>query len=494
MLKKHNKYHVEKAIWVLSFLICMAAIISIISVKKARAADVKYVTPQKYGAVADGVADDTAALQAAIDSGFSVFIPDGEYFITGQIKVYNKKNLWVQGSSKAVIHREYSASKRAYLFNLQNCESCVFKDLNITSDINGTGTIPNGHTRPNNVSSNILAFGGKANKKIYFYNNSFTNMESDYWFNDADTGWKTIAISGWNSRNSATALYGQKVTGLTITDADIVLNSDVAGDGDHCIYIADGSSNIRIKNSTFDAGKGEYADGSPNSVLTFHRTSNANANEYVSDVILENCKIKGARFLYGNGGAQETITVKSCSFEETFSRGSDYTGAFGGDSNYRVMNSDIVVKTYTVTGQQDPDTGFLFYRCNINAGNLNTACFANATNMWVYNCNINLGKMLIYTNESNSSVNVTFNGCNVYASGDSYLLSKRYATGTVVVSNCTIENSETADVLVYNGKKIDMSGFVINDSTINGYNKIASDATIKNATINNTWLNGELIN
>jgi hypothetical protein len=42
-----------------------------------------YVTPEDFGAVGNGITNDTAAIQAAIDTGKSVYLPDGKlYYIT----------------------------------------------------------------------------------------------------------------------------------------------------------------------------------------------------------------------------------------------------------------------------------------------------------------------------------------------------------------------------------------------------------------------------
>ena len=49
-----------------------------------------FVTPQQFGAVADGIADDSEALQKAVDSGFDVYIPTGHketYRITKTIRI-----------------------------------------------------------------------------------------------------------------------------------------------------------------------------------------------------------------------------------------------------------------------------------------------------------------------------------------------------------------------------------------------------------------------
>lgn len=68
----------------------------------------EYVTPQMFGAKGDGVADDSGALQAAIDSGMPVYLPAGTYnvetplFISGvaKLELANGATIKAVGSNK----------------------------------------------------------------------------------------------------------------------------------------------------------------------------------------------------------------------------------------------------------------------------------------------------------------------------------------------------------------------------------------------------------
>ena len=54
------------------------------------------VSVKDFGAVGDGVADDTAAIQAAIDASYSVYIPNGTYKVTATI--YLRRGLHLYGA------------------------------------------------------------------------------------------------------------------------------------------------------------------------------------------------------------------------------------------------------------------------------------------------------------------------------------------------------------------------------------------------------------
>lgn len=83
------------------------------------------VTPQFYGAKADGVTDDTEAVKQAIKNGSAVYFPAGTYLITSTIDIIKGETdsdsetatrLYGDGSAKSIIN--YTGE--GYLFNI-NC-------------------------------------------------------------------------------------------------------------------------------------------------------------------------------------------------------------------------------------------------------------------------------------------------------------------------------------------------------------------------------------
>lgn len=57
-----------------------------------------HVTPQMFGAVGDGVADDTEAFQKMLESGTKVFVPEGTYFLSSTLVL--KQNASLTGANR----------------------------------------------------------------------------------------------------------------------------------------------------------------------------------------------------------------------------------------------------------------------------------------------------------------------------------------------------------------------------------------------------------
>ena len=73
------------------------------------------VSAKDYGAIGDGTTDDTAAIQAAIDTGNNVFIPNGTYLITSTLNIEDRITVYGESDFKTAI--KYSGSGTAVQIN-----------------------------------------------------------------------------------------------------------------------------------------------------------------------------------------------------------------------------------------------------------------------------------------------------------------------------------------------------------------------------------------
>lgn len=64
-----------------------------------------FVTPQMYGAKADGETDDTQAIQDAIDSGYNVYFPSGTYAIYDTITIQGRQKFTLDASNAIIRNR-----------------------------------------------------------------------------------------------------------------------------------------------------------------------------------------------------------------------------------------------------------------------------------------------------------------------------------------------------------------------------------------------------
>lgn len=94
-----------------------------------------------YGAIGDGVADDTAALQAAINAasaagGGIVYLPSAAYLITSALTVKSYVTMRGEGMASTVIRQSTTSSSALYGVNL---EFVKIEDLMLDGPNSGTG-------------------------------------------------------------------------------------------------------------------------------------------------------------------------------------------------------------------------------------------------------------------------------------------------------------------------------------------------------------------
>ncbi len=104
----------------------------------ARAADI--INVLDYGAAGDGITDDTAAIQAALDatpSGTAVYMPAGTYVITGQINVNGKGILGAGVEATEIDASGLASDEDAIFVNVSQTIWARLENFNISMAGNG---------------------------------------------------------------------------------------------------------------------------------------------------------------------------------------------------------------------------------------------------------------------------------------------------------------------------------------------------------------------
>lgn len=142
------------------------------------------VSVKDFGAVGDGVTDDTTAIQAALDFGKSVHFPNGTYKTTDQLSLISRDDVSITGDN-ATISATFNNINKWVLY-LQACSNVTVSGISITA--NGTlldnyptqlGGIDVGTNGINFVGCSSCAIDGcyltRVNKGIQI-NNGFRNL------------------------------------------------------------------------------------------------------------------------------------------------------------------------------------------------------------------------------------------------------------------------------------------------------------------------------
>ena len=84
-----------------------------------------FANVRSYGAVGDGVADDTAAIQNAVNANDAVYFPAGTYKVSSAVSLKTNSTMFGEGASSVILYTGTAASQGAFYVNSGSASAYV---------------------------------------------------------------------------------------------------------------------------------------------------------------------------------------------------------------------------------------------------------------------------------------------------------------------------------------------------------------------------------
>ena len=357
----------------------------------------EWVSVKDFGAVGDGVADDTAAIQAAADAAFAagkpVYAPAGVYKLTAQVVF--RTGLVGDGKTRTKFQAVNDGTKRGEIFSIQG--SGMYEQFWVDGDVSADPPAWN--------SSNFDSFTGWA--AIYVRANDV----------------QVKSVKATNTLRAGFAVWGQRDVAFYDCDA-----SRARGKFGDCFFVYYGAKNIsHINCRAFDFTRiGFVFDGSSPAAAVSRNCTYINCHaefghdssvlygdsEYNAGFWVENCA---------------EVTFDACTSRNTGSRGFEVAAGTGGTELSKtpnfVFNACAAENLDPPVPSSETTLGFLI-------GGIGSAFRASAILNACSTKNI-LGAGF----ESSGNMDATFNNCAFYGDGGGRLTwvigCDRNATATI---------------------------------------------------------------
>ena len=217
-----------------------------------------FVSVLDYGADPTGTKNSYPAIQAAVDSGFNVIVPNGTYRCDSPIRIENKESFTLTGEGGIILAQGLADNTAVLLIN--QCKNSTFKDLYIQGNGVATGDGSIGLTNSTNA--------------VLFMNNEYCVVDGfhisgvNYGIQAEQGNHNTISNNTINNVGRLGISIRQEdeaaVTNNTITDILGSYSNIKYGDG---IYIFCCKNGL-VDNNTIDNGTRigivlEWSDGRP---------------------------------------------------------------------------------------------------------------------------------------------------------------------------------------------------------------------------------------
>lgn len=256
-----------------------------------------YVTPKMYGAVGDGVKDDTEAIKEAFSSGKSVKFTSGTYKVSFEDDTTEKQVLFNLSSNRNVIFDPdakiiVSGTNFANLTTVFGCSTFPVSNVNIIganiSCDNDNATLPMAirFEAPNNSAADQIT-------NINIENCTFANVASSiYMVHRSSTGSLSRQVSNIIIKNCRA--YNSKSSFVTADGNNIIIDGCYANGGNiantyDAVSVHSGID-IKIINNTFEG----YTTGQTINIRNSPENKCGTKNVIVNNNTIRNCTTTAA--------------------------------------------------------------------------------------------------------------------------------------------------------------------------------------------------------
>ena len=444
-----------------------------------------FLTPEEFGAVGDGLADDSEAMTLCFAKAKELnvnikFSPNKTYIINDTIIIDFST---VVDCSNSLIKTK-SADDEKYLFDIYHANDVVVKNIKVCSTIDKTPYLDvRNHTSTEALASNVFAIfvrysenviienvildsiaglGGHNSKNVTIKNYCGTNLEMPVYFGNIDK----LNIDGFHINFNNTGLSGyyhgfylnHNITNAKIENGEIeniynpiisdcfnFLTSTDTVEGDNIKDIK--VNNVKCEGNFKQLTRlGECSTAYFDNII-FNSDTCVNLVEHCKGVINQRCEFSNSRFTCGNIGADDRGLVR-----EGYSYEVDFSTKF--------FNCDFYIKTSTGFNTiMKPRVNVELDYCRfIIDGDFNDfSCFIASANL--------ISKYVI----KNCKIKIVGNKKTVFATGDYSL-----QNNTLKVINTEIDGNFMGAYACYN-----TGGVLINNTFYKARNIISSDSRCK---------------